>query len=81
MKRSINAPYKEDNINGIIRKLAKITKSKNIYRDGFISFYSSSINNNTCFDVLTGTKEYLATYSWFATLGTTTADFLPNYFK
>ena len=69
MKGSISVPYKESNINGIFRKIARITKSKNIYRDGFISFYSSSIDAKTCFDVLTGTNEHSSAYSWVETLG------------
>ena len=68
MKGSINIRYKENNVNGIFRKIAKITKSKNIYRDGFISFYSSSILEYSCYDVLTGTKDYVAQNSWFQTL-------------
>ena len=69
MKGSISVPYKENDINGIFRKIAKITKSKNIFRDGFISFYSSSIDAKTCFDVLVGAEEYTTTYAWFSTQG------------
>lgn len=69
MKGNIIVPYKENDVNGIIQKIVKITKSKNIYRDGFISFYSSSIYSDTCFDVLTGTKDYTAKYTWFTTKG------------
>ena len=69
MKGFVNAQYKENNINGIIRKIAKITRSKNIYRDGYISIYSSSISSNSCLDVLTGTKEYTADSTCFQTQG------------
>ena len=69
MKGVINVPYKNNNINGIFHKIAKITKSKNIYRDGLISFYSSSIDPKCCFDVLLGSKDCPSGTEWVETLG------------
>ena len=69
MRGSINIKYRENDINGIIRKIAKNTKSQNIYKDGFISFYSSTFNRNGCYDVLTGVKECATKNKWFTTAG------------
>ena len=68
MNWNIRVPFKENSINGIVRKINKITKSKNIFRDGFVSLYASSFYTTTgCMDLLLGAEEYDSPEEWFGT--------------